>query len=310
MENTEISWTDDTKSLWWGCTEVSPQCDNCYARTFDKRLGGDHWGAHDPRKIQPGVWDAFQKAQRKAEKASGVRSQFVMSMGDIFERDMPLVTGAGEPIEGVTTGDLRNRFFTDVVPNSPNLLFLLLTKRPQNIRRMVPPTWLENGAPDNVMFGASVGTGNQEADDKALAALVYVPGRLFLSCEPLLGPLNLSRWQQYAAIEWIIAGGESGHGARPMHPEWARKLRDYATAAGIAFHFKQWGNWLPVDQMSDEQYALVADLDPDAFGGVGRFKKPSRLLGGELFYEVGKKSAGRLLDGVEWNQFPRKEIAG
>lgn len=300
MNDTRIEWAHDTRNLWWGCTEVSPQCDHCYARTWDKRLGGDHWGERGPRLIMPGVWSAMRKTQAQAAATGEIRLQFVMSMGDIFERNMPLVDRKGNPISQ-TTGDLRNRLFTEVIPQCPNLVFLLLTKRPQNITRMIPPSWQET-PPPNVMFGASVGTGDPAADTKAILALLQAPGQRFLSCEPLLGPLSLtdlvSNVEDFEVItnaltglitidgqahlpgeriHWVIAGGESGAHARPMHPAWLRFLRDQCVASDTPFFFKQWGEWQP-------------RMTP---------------FNGEQLFRVGKKHAGRTLDGVTWDQFPK-----
>ena len=113
-----------------------------------------------------GVWKAFEKAQKQAFEANTIRTQFVQSMGDIFERSMPTVNGKGIP-QLLTTGDLRKRYFEQVIPNTPNLYHLLLTKRPQNIERMIPVAWLDN-PPKNVMYGCSVGSGNTEADKSNL----------------------------------------------------------------------------------------------------------------------------------------------
>lgn len=236
MNDTLIGWTDDTKNLWWGCKEVNPQCDNCYARVFDKRLGGDHWHATGPRLIQPGVWESFRKTQALAAKQGKKRTQFVQSMSDIFERAMPLVDKQRVTVPDMDTADLRNRLFRSVVPNSPNLVFLLLTKRPQNIEYMIPQAWLTN-PPDNVWYGASVGTGNDKLDQRNVDALVAIPGKHFLSAEPLLGELHVD----LSDIEWLIVGGESGAHARPSKLEWFTDARERCGGAGIPFFMKQTG---------------------------------------------------------------------
>lgn len=238
MDNTKIGWTNDTRNLWWGCVDVNAQCDHCYADSFDRRLGGNHWGAHAPRLAQPGVWKALSDAQRNAAAARTFRTQFVQSMGDIFERSMPLVNRRGESIDG-STGDLRNRFFVEVVPNSPNLIFLLLTKRPQNIARMVPESWLVT-PPPNVWYGCSVGCGNRPLDQNNIDALLDVPGRHFLSAEPLLGPLSAD----FTGVEWLITGGESGPKAREAEMAWFRDIRDRCAEQKIAFFMKQMGSRL------------------------------------------------------------------
>lgn len=262
---TKIGWCDHTANLWWGCQEVHAGCDHCYARTWDKRMGGAHWGAHAPRRAIKSVWSDLEKWQAAA-KAEGVqRRVFCGSMMDIFEVSKPLVDHKGKEIEGRTM-DLRGQLFR-VVRSSPNLLFLFLTKRPQNILRMIPPSWLSN-PPANVMYGYSAV--NQETAGQGIPHLLKVPGRHFLSCEPLIGAIDLEPFYQVnqvvgpevewrrgtigvkdlplrrAArfepnIDWVICGGESGHGARPMAIEWASKLRYQCDANNIPFFMKQLG---------------------------------------------------------------------
>ena len=131
---------------------------------------------------------------------------------------------------------------------------------------------------DHVWLGVSVE--NQEQADKRIPELLKVPARVcFLSCEPLLGPVNLGF--SLARIDWVIAGGESGPGARPMHPDWARGLRDQCQAAGVPFFFKQWGD-------------VVYQTSTNGNGSL-TWTQP---------YRIGKKAAGRLLDGREWNEMP------
>ena len=315
-ENSKIEWCHHTGNMWWGCVEAHEGCDHCYARTFDKRVGGDHWGAKQPRRAVAGVWNEFKKWQKKAAEAGEVHLVFVGSMMDIFERSQPCVDYYGNPLE-VTTGELRQRFFDEVVPNSPNLLFLLLTKRPQNITKMVPAAWLEN-PPTNVMYGTSVV--NQATADRNIPALLQVPGRRFLSMEPLLGPVDLTRISTYLwrsaeyvnaltgdlydifgvkvgslqdKIGWAIVGGESGHHARPMHPDWARDIRDQCVAVGVPFLFKQWGEWKP---------GIVRDLYNPITAFTYRDKQ-GVFPNGQEMRKVGKHAAGRLLDGRTWDQF-------
>lgn len=269
---TEISWCHATGNLWWGCTEASPGCDFCYARSYDGFRGGgvSHWGNDAPRMAIKSAWATFTKAQKLAETTGLDRRVFVGSMMDIFEKSMPLVNRAGERLE-LSTGDLRERYFREVVPNTPNLLHLMLTKRPSNIRRMLPPHWLTNPQP-NVMFGYSAV--DQETADH-IRHLIAVPGRHFLSMEPLLGLTSLTLCREVEGFEvttdtlrgiemidgqghlpvghvdWVIVGGESGANARPMHPIWAQMVRDHCQAANVPFHFKQWGEWIPKPQVAD-----------------------------------------------------------
>ncbi len=242
-ENSNISWTDHTYNPWWGCVKVSDGCRECYAETFAKRVGQNVWGpaATTPRRLfgdkhwqEPLRWNA-------AAAAAGTRARvFCSSMADVFE-DHPEV------------GPHRERLFS-LIEQTPSLDWLLLTKRPQNVASMVPVAWAA-GFPSNVWMGAS--TEHQAAADERIPYLLAIPAAVrFLSCEPLLGPINLERpphgaqpdpqsgvypaWYSQQ-IDWVIAGGESGPKARPMHPDWARSLRDQCVAAGVAFHFKQWG---------------------------------------------------------------------
>ena len=164
---------------------------------------------------------------------------------------------------------------------------------------------------------------NQEEADRDIPKLLAVPAKVrFLSIEPMLGPINLTAlsrpagqgvheysaldcdvdpaddedWQG-ATIDWVICGGESGPHARPMHPDWARSLRDQCAAAGVAFHFKQWGEWAPDDHFSHFP-------DPNSDHGIHEwFDEGSDLVTGHS-WRYGKKAAGRLLDGREWNEVP------
>lgn len=322
--DTKISWADDSRNLWWGCYEVTAQCHHCYAKTWDKATGGDHWGIRGPRLAIKSVWHDLRKAQEDAAAAGVIRTQFVMSMGDIFERSMPLVNRKDESL-GQTTGDLRERFFAEVVPNSPNLFFLLLTKRPQNITDMVPPSWLKS-PPTNIMYGVSAGTGDEATDQRLIDALLEVPGKHFISAEPLLGRLNLDRWlwqgvdllalgngdildglrkqreqdeaRRLHRIDWVIAGGESGAHSRPTHPDNFVMLRNSCYIAGVPFHFKQWGDWIG-GVISDTGY-----LDISGYNGHVADKNTHIWGDGFASQRVGKKNAGRLLLGREWNGFP------
>jgi protein gp37 len=158
----------------------------------------------------------------------------------------------------------------------------------------------------NVWLGVSVE--NQAAADERIPLLLQIPAAVrFLSCEPLLGPVTFrwARWMQLPSrpdgssgpldslrgIHWVIAGGESGAGARPMHPDWARSLRDECNAAGVPFFFKQWGAWYPAGRriLDNPNMAMMDE---------------------EALYRVGKKAAGRLLDGREWNEFPNNKERG
>ena len=173
-----------------------------------------------------------------------------------------------------TSNALRDRLWC-LVERTPNLDWLLLTKRPELARRLTPwrAAW-----PSNVWLGTTVE--NQHFADQRIRHLLCVPCRYrFLSCEPLLGFVDLSRYLD--ALHWVIAGGESGARARPTHPDWIRRLRDQCSGAGVAFHFKQWGNWHPREAYRN------GDMGPIT-----------------SFVRMSKKRAGRVLDGRTWDELP------
>lgn len=247
-KDTGISWTDHTGNFWWGCMKVSAGCTNCYAETFSKRVGRDIWGppSTTERWRTSGPWKDILKWDKQA-KADGVRRKvFCQSMSDFFEDHPQLVDWRREAIE-----ILEQLEWLDVQ---------LLTKRPDNIGRMTPAFWTRYEWPKHVWIGTSVES--QEAADKRIPELLKIPASVrFLSCEPLLGPVDLSEWlpqecldcddydhrdqgtmlHDDSPIHWAIVGGESGHHARPMQIEWARSLVEQCQAAGVACWFKQLG---------------------------------------------------------------------
>jgi protein gp37 len=247
-ENSKIEWTNHTANLWWGCTEVHAGCNNCYAEILSKRYGKDVWGSERPRRMIKDVWSKFQKFQKEAEKQQTIHRVFVGSMMDIFEKSMSLVDSYGKPlIEGESefwsTGQLRNKFFNEVIPNSPNLMFLLLTKRPSNINKYIPESWKKN-PPKNVMFGTS--PVDQETADKLIVQLSKVNGLRFLSVEPQLEKVDLMIKANDGTdrvlldlVDWVIQGGESGPKKRPFDTDWGRLLRDDCKKKDIPYFFKQ-----------------------------------------------------------------------
>lgn len=224
-EKSNIAWCDSTFNPVIGCTEVSPACDNCYARTFvSGRMGkpelwkGERYRTSAANWRKPLAWD------RKAAKL-GVRYRvFCASLADVFDNQwLP---------------EWRADLWT-LIRATPNLDWLLLTKRPQNIRKMLPADWGE-GWP-NVWLGTTVE--NQAEADRRIHHLLAVPAVVhFLSCEPLLEYVDLAIfWRKYElnANRWIICGGESGSKFRQMDPKWARSVRDRCKASGVAFFMKQ-----------------------------------------------------------------------
>jgi protein gp37 len=254
-ENSKIEWTHHTFNPWWGCEEVSPACEHCYARVWAARSGESNLWHGDRRRTSEANWRQPGKWDRRAAK-DGVRERvFCASMADVFDN----------AIDPVWRRDLMR-----VIGCTTNLDWLLLTKRIGNGRRMLNDATAEYLGPGgwdrdpwrNVWLGATVVT--QEELERDVPKLLATPAAVrFLSIEPMLEPIDLTRIQHLKMIDWIIVGGESGHGARQMHPDWVRGIRDQCAAAGIAFHFKQWGTYtevgcaLPGHPMTDAGWSIV-----------------------------------------------------
>jgi protein gp37 len=339
--DSKIEWTEHTDNLWHGCTKVHAGCDHCYAETLTKRWKRDIWGNDKPRMEIKSVWNDLKKQQAAAAAAGEMHRVFVGSMMDIFEKPMPLVDHNGKQLSDdhdvILTGDMRNKLFSEITTGKyPNLIFLFLTKRPSNINKMIPETW-RTDPPPNVMFGTS--PCDQATANTLIPQLLKVKGKKFLSCEPLLGPINLLEnaifhFQGFlnyvengprlnSAIDWVIVGGESGHHARPIHPDWVRSLRDQCNTAGIPFFFKQWGEYYTHHiTMTDQMPVFKMYRSYEHFAAKDWVEKGDRCISidgreckiGKDFMEcnypvaimnkVGKKEAGRMLDGNEYSEFP------
>lgn len=331
-ENSKIEWTDHTFNPWIGCTKVSDGCKHCYAETLmDKRYGRVKWGPQGKRvRTSAANWNKPLSWDRKA-KAEGRRYRvFCASLADVFE-DKP-----DQPVM-----DEWRYHLLHLIGLTPNLDWLLLTKRPENAQRLIDRAHDGDGGkwtngigqysgklPSNVWIGTSVE--NQQTADERIPELLKIPAAVrFLSIEPLLGCVDLSLWlgAGYVTlgangkitpvnvpinkpIHWVIVGGESGSNARPMHPDWARALRDQCQAAGVPFFFKQWGEFAPFNntvtmhEMSRETGWVHRD------GRYWKLPKKGRCFEGgiedvEMVMRIGKKAAGRLLDGREWNEMPQ-----
>jgi protein gp37 len=237
-ENTTIAWCDDTFSPWWGCTKVSPGCANCYAEGIANRFAPGSWGPQGTRRLQTdSYWQKPLAWDKRAARAGARRRVFCASVADVFE-DRPELAAP------------RRRLFL-LIGETRNLDWLLLTKRPENLARMVPP-----GPWPNVWLGVSVE--DQARADERIPHLLAAPAAVrFLSCEPLLSAVDLSCY--LARLDWVIAGGESGPGARPFLLEWAESLRDQCAAAAVAFFLKQVGR--------SPQYRGEAVVTSDGKGG-------------------------------------------
>lgn len=280
-KDSRIEWTHHTFNPWWGCVNVSPACDHCYAEAWAKRVGSDVWGPHSPRRFfsdahwrEPLKWDA-EAAQ------TGRRRVFCASMADVFENRADL---AGP----------RARLF-ELIESTPNLDWLLLTKRVHLVRKLIPRG---RSLPRNVWLGTTAE--NQEYADKRIPYLLTHDDAAvrFVSCEPLLGPIDLSPYlddRSGSRIDWVIAGGESGAAARPMHPAWVEGLQKQCRSAHVPFHFKQWGHWAPAEVVQGSAHRNVRTINV--------FIRGSRAI--EL-RAVGKSAAGRLLRGRTWDELPRR----
>lgn len=281
MENSKIEWCHHTVNLWHGCFEVHKGCDNCYAKQQSNRYHGPHllWQQNGPRMVIKSAFDDLWKYQNRAEKLGVNYFIFINSMSDIFEKDMPLVNFKHELIHE-TTRDIRASFF-DLIPHLPNLTFLLLTKRPSNIKNMIPIEWLVT-PPQNVIYGTSIV--DQETHDTLAKQLLAIPGRHFFSMEPLLDDVDIIPSIATGKVDWVIVGGESGFYARPMHPFWAWSLRDQCDEYDVPFFFKQNGEY----QFQPENENYPTHVFPN----------------GITVHKVGKKLAGSLLDGIPHKAFP------
>ena len=207
--DTRIEWTNKTWNPVTGCTKVSPGCDHCYAERLTERFGRDF----SEVKLHPGRLDAPAHWKQPSYI-------FVNSMSDLFHS------------EKVPYAYVDQVF--DIIRRCPQHVFQILTKRPQRMRHY-PGSW-----PSNAWAGVSI---ESEAYTWRADFLRKVGAQVrFLSLEPLLGPLDSLNLEE---IQWVILGGESGPGHRPMNPEWVLDIRDRCRARGIPFFFKQWGGLTP-----------------------------------------------------------------
>jgi protein gp37 len=224
VENSKIEWTTHTFNPWIGCQKVSPGCDHCYAEAMmDHHWGKVEWGPHGERKRTSAANWRKPLTWAKAARLAGERPRvFCASLADVFDNQVP---------------EAWRRELFDLIGETPELDWLLLTKRPENVAKMLPRGW--DGWP-NVWLGT---TAEDRAHyDRRWARLREIPARVrFISYEPAIGPLNRPHdWDLSGPKpDWIICGGESGHGARMMDAKWARDVRDACKRSGIAFFMKQ-----------------------------------------------------------------------
>lgn len=311
---TKIEWTDETWNPITGCTPISEGCQNCYAKRMANRLKGRYgYDKDNPFKVtlHPDKLDEPLKWKKP-------RMIFVCSMGDLFHEDVP-TTFIDQVLE--------------IIAACPQHTFLALTKRPENLKHKIYGTTEENpyrqlGGGDylsNLWLGVTAE--NQQRADERIPMLLQIPAvKRFVSIEPMLGPVRFKTEKEMyeeaagmglenmffsfnninpngIGLDWTICGGETGPGARPMHPDWARSLRDQCHAAGVPFFFKQWGEWFPRDQWEHNPELVLPD-DEFAYHDSPKTYVFKDL--GDVYpvHRVGKKAAGRLLGGQEWNEYP------
>jgi protein gp37 len=257
MQNSKIEWTDNTFNPWWGCTNVSPACDNCYAERFagrNTRTGEQLWGKDSHRMISAeDYWDSPLSWNRRAARTHVRERVFCGSMCDVMERRDDLI----EP---------RQRLFK-LIEATPYLDWLLLTKRPQEYRHFLSKPWLTNPQ-HNVWLMTTC-----ESQDYVwrIHEILKVPAVVHgVSIEPMLSPVILpDEFLALGSSAWVITGGESGNrkDLRPTPVEWFRDLREQCNRSHVPFLFKQWGEHV-------------------------------------IFVKIGKKKAGRELDGRTWDEYP------
>ncbi|KVC71404.1 hypothetical protein WI73_11300 [Burkholderia ubonensis] len=328
-ENSKIEWCDHTFNPWEGCQKVGPGCDHCYAEARNARFAGGtavNWGPGAPRRRtsaanwrKPLQWNrdgTFYAIHGRRQRV------FCASLADVFDNEVDL---------------LWRRDLFQLIDDTQNLDWLLLTKRIGNVPTMLRHIGVDR-LPDNVWLGATIV--NQAEADRDIPKLLAVLARVrFLSMEPLLGRVRLDAirsrdWDEdllvnvltgygitsprqeephrvmNETIDWVIAGGESGPGARPMHPEWAADLRDQCARAGVPFLFKQHGEWAPGSGdfgAGRFETAAIARDGRVAPGGLRVEDYPAGAASDDdwaMVHRAGKRAAGRLLDGRTHDEFP------
>jgi len=310
-ETTKIEWADATFNPWLGCTKVSPACDNCYAEALvQDRFKIAVWGAKQPRQRtsdanwkQPLKWNRLAALRQSAWEcgkaiAPGMSDADLVSRGFIKPEPMRVFCGS---LCDVFDNEVPNQWRDDLfhlIWNTPNLQWMLLTKRIGNVKPILGEYW------PNLAVGITVV--NQSEADRDIPKLLSVPAaKRFVSIEPMLGPIDIRTWLDdgsnemafAGSLDLVICGGEASKNARPLHPDWVRSLRDQCAEAGTAFHFKQWGDWFPRSQWEFNPELILPDDECTGWPDSNKL----RNIGNETFHRVGKKAAGRMLDGREWN---------
>lgn len=298
MNKSSIEWTQYTLNPFVGCSKCSPGCENCYAEKFASRLAKNpnpkisykykdvvddkvNWTS----KISPLDLSCFDKLPKRPSRV------FVGSMTDIFHENMPY--------------NRLDAIFSKIA-DYPQHTFMILTKRPHIAHEYFPhipvDKWLteynifyttEIPFPlSNVWLGVTV-CNQAEADGKIPILLQIPAAKHFVSIEPMLSAVDIKQYLQGDnKLTWVIAGGETGTNARPMHEAWVKSLRDQCLETGTPYFFKSWGEWCSYEQAPDY-------LDSDLFLN----NLPIKYLDGKKVFKIGKKQSGHLIDGVEYRQF-------
>jgi protein gp37 len=319
VADTKIEWANKVINPVAGCTKVSPGCANCYAENMayargDKNTFEKYEDVVDDKGRWTGTVTVNLSVMEDVLKWKKPRRIFVCSMGDLFHDNVPF--------------EFVERVFNIISLNQKHN-FLVLTKRPERMEKFFKQANYNGFNSDskplpNIWLGVSVE--NQQTADERIPILLQIPATVrWISVEPMLGPIFLpSQWMDYGrygqygvpTINWIVCGGESGPGARPMHPEWAKNLRDQCKAADVRFLFKQHGEFKEVCRYNSwPKYSDGVGSVSRAIGGRGALLNAdgSDLVNGGPDHKVypishlervGKKNAGRLLDGAEHNEYP------
>jgi protein gp37 len=310
--STSIEWTrsdDGSAGSTWnpvtGCTKVSEGCDHCYAETFAERWRGVP-GHPFEQGFDVRLWPERLTLPLQWRRP---RRVFLNSMSDLWHE----AVGA----------DLIAQVFA-VIAVAEQHTFQVLTKRPGRMHSLLSDEgfWdqvgkaarlygpsaeamaaIEGRLLPNLWLGVSVETQKWVPVRLGKLAATSVAAVRFASCEPLLGELDIRRWLA-DGLEWVIAGGESGPGARPMHPDWARSLRDQCLAAGVPYFFKQWGAFAPEADGHDRGGIHFIDRRGQSWNGMEIPARPDAVG----MRRVGKGRAGRMLDGRTWDEFPGRRL--
>lgn len=364
-ENSKIEWTDHTFNPWIGCTKVSPGCDHCYAETLATARLGVAWGVGaERRRTAPGNWSKPRSWDRKAAKEGRRARVFCSSLADVFDKAAPDGARADLAALILATPNLDWLLLTKRIGNADAMLKamfpdgtpdhvwlgativnqeeadrdipkLLATDAAVRFLSMEPllgpvnvEAWL---APEKVCQGCDDGEGYGNRCSRAdVPRDEQCPWNRAVQIVTAHGPFSDDGMpnaitSEVRTVDWVIVGGESGGGARPMHPAWARSLRDQCAAAGVPFLFKQWGEWLPIFEQPWNAIAAKCCPDPadqspfdhvvwdgdrweamngcwddsDSWYVAPNYSEPEQELA-----RVGKKRAGRLLDGVQHDGMP------